>query len=84
MEKMSIFALKEGKLTVSSKNFNGDFATISADDFPIELEVHEDQELVKVSSSNLKRILTKTTFFYGISRCSLLPKWLAFRAFRGS
>ena len=56
-----IFALKDGKLTVSSKNFNGDFATISADDFP-ELEVHEDQELVKVSSSNLKRILAKTSF----------------------
>ena len=55
------FALKEGKLTVSSKNFNGDFATISADDFP-ELEVNEDQELAKVSSSNLKRILTKTSF----------------------
>ena len=56
-----IFALKDGKLTVSSKNFNGDFATISADDFP-ELEVQEDQELVKVSSRNLKRILTKTSF----------------------
>ena len=37
------FTLKDGKLTVSSKNFHGDFATISADDFP-ELEVNEDQE----------------------------------------
>ena len=55
------FALKEGKLTVSSKNFNGDFATISADDFP-ELEVNEDQEKTEISSGALKRILTKTAF----------------------
>ena len=55
------FSLKEGKLTVSSKNFNGDFATISADDFP-ELEVNEEQDIVNVPSSALKRILTKTSF----------------------
>tara|TARA_Y100001970_G_scaffold56046_1_gene71001 strand:- start:2679 stop:3779 length:1101 start_codon:yes stop_codon:yes gene_type:complete len=55
------FALKEGKLTVSSKNFNGDFATISAEDFP-ELEVNEEQEVITVTSLALKRILTKTSF----------------------
>jgi len=55
------FLLKDGKLTVSSKNFNGDFATISADDFP-ELEPNEEQDTVKVPSSVLKRILTKTSF----------------------
>jgi len=55
------FMLKDGKLTVSSKNFHGDFATISADDFP-ELEVNEDQETTEISSGALKRILTKTAF----------------------
>ena len=55
------FTLKEGKLKVSSKNFNGDFATISAEDFP-ELEVNEEQKATKVLSSCLKRILTKTSF----------------------
>ena len=55
------FELKDGKLTVSSKNFHGDFATISADDFP-ELEVNEEQESVEIQSSALKRILTKTSF----------------------
>ena len=46
---------------VSSKNFHGDFATISADDFP-ELEVNEDQTNTTVMSGALKRILTKTSF----------------------
>ena len=55
------FKLNEGKLTVSSKNFNGDFATISADDFP-ELEVNEEQDTAKIPSDALKRILTKTSF----------------------
>ena len=55
------FSLKDGKLTVSSKNFHGDFATISADDFP-ELEVNEEQESTEVQSGALKRILTKTSF----------------------
>mgnify|MGYP003318344986 FL=1 len=55
------FELKDGKLTVSSKNFHGDFATISADDFP-ELEVNEDQTNTTVMSGALKRILTKTSF----------------------
>ena len=55
------FLLKDGKLTVSSENFHGDFATISADDFP-ELEVNEEQESTEVQSAVLKRILTKTAF----------------------
>ena len=55
------FKLNEGKLTVSSKNFNGDFATISADDFP-ELEVNEEQDTADIPSDALKRILTKTSF----------------------
>tara|TARA_B110000014_G_scaffold249147_1_gene224171 strand:- start:41 stop:1141 length:1101 start_codon:yes stop_codon:yes gene_type:complete len=55
------FELKDGKLTVSSKNFHGDFATISADDFP-ELEINEEQKSIQVQSSALKRILTKTSF----------------------
>tara|TARA_Y100001970_G_scaffold119003_1_gene147535 strand:- start:275 stop:1375 length:1101 start_codon:yes stop_codon:yes gene_type:complete len=55
------FSLHEGKLKVSSKNFNGDFATISADDFP-ELEVNEEQNTTKLPSAALKRILTKTLF----------------------
>ena len=55
------FTLKDGKLTVSSKNFHGDFATISADDFP-ELEVNEEQGSMAVQSGTLKRILTKTSF----------------------
>tara|TARA_B100001175_G_scaffold307823_1_gene307471 strand:+ start:227 stop:1327 length:1101 start_codon:yes stop_codon:yes gene_type:complete len=55
------FTLKNGKLTVSSKNFNGDFATISADDFP-ELDISEEEETSEVPSGVLKRILTKTSF----------------------
>ncbi len=55
------FVLKDGKLSVISKNFNGDFATISTDDFP-ELEVNEEQQTTAVSSSALKRILSKTSF----------------------
>ena len=55
------FLLKDGKLNVSSKNFHGDFATISADDFP-ELEVNEEQESTEIQSAVLKRILTKTSF----------------------
>ena len=55
------FELKDGKLSVSSNNFHGDFATISADDFP-ELEVNEEQESTEVQSSALKRILLKTSF----------------------
>ena len=55
------FLLKDGKLTVSSKNFHGDFATISADDFP-ELEVNEEQKSTEILSGVLKRILTKTSF----------------------
>ena len=55
------FLLKDGKLTVSSKNFHGDFATISANDFP-ELEVNEEQKSTEILSGALKRILTKTSF----------------------
>ena len=55
------FKLNEGKLSVSSKNFNGDFATISADDFP-ELEANEEQDTADIPSDALKRILTKTSF----------------------
>lgn len=55
------FTLHDGKLSVSSKNFNGDFATISADDFP-ELEVNEEQDKADIPSGALKRILTKTSF----------------------
>jgi DNA polymerase-3 subunit beta len=55
------FELKDGKLSVSSNNFHGDFATISADDFP-ELEVNEEQESTEIQSSALKRILLKTSF----------------------
>ncbi len=55
------FVLKEGKLTVSSKKFNGDFATISADNFP-EMEINEEQKTAEIPSGVLKRILTKTSF----------------------
>ena len=55
------FALNEGKLHVSSSNFNADFATLSANDFP-ELEVFHDKPAVKLASSLLKRLLTKTSF----------------------
>ena len=55
------FALNEGKLHVSSANFNADFATLSANDFP-ELEVMHEKEPVRLDSSLLKRLLTKTSF----------------------
>ena len=55
------FSLSSGKLTVSSNNFHADFATISSDDFP-EIEIHEEQTPVKIDSSVLKRILSKTAF----------------------
>ena len=55
------FSLANGKLTVSSNNFHADFATISSDDFP-EIEIHEEQIPVKIDSSILKRILSKTAF----------------------
>ncbi|HJL96372.1 MAG: DNA polymerase III subunit beta [Gammaproteobacteria bacterium] len=55
------FSLGNGKLTVSSKNFHADFATISADDFP-ELEITEEQSSMEVPSNTLKRILNKTSF----------------------
>ena len=55
------FSLSNGKLTVSSNNFHADFATISSDDFP-EIEIHEEQTPVKIDSSVLKRILSKTAF----------------------
>ena len=50
------FSLSNGKLTVSSSNFNADFATISSDDFP-EIEINEEQTPVIVESSVLKRLL---------------------------
>tara|TARA_B100000809_G_C15130320_1_gene528116 strand:+ start:1772 stop:2875 length:1104 start_codon:yes stop_codon:yes gene_type:complete len=55
------FSLSGGKLTVASKDFHADFSTISADDFP-ELEISEEQTSLFISSSVLKRILTKTSF----------------------
>ena len=48
------FSLHEGKLKVSSKNFNGDFATISADDFP-DLKLMKIKRLTKLPSGCLKR-----------------------------
>jgi len=55
------FNLKNGKLTVSSKNFHADFATISALDFP-ELEIKEETNSLSISSSALQRLLNKTAF----------------------
>ena len=55
------FVLSNGKLTVASKGFHADFATISADDFP-ELEMSEEQNSLTLNSSVLKRILVKTSF----------------------
>jgi len=55
------FALNDGKLHVSSANFNADFATLSANDFP-ELEVKHEKDPVSLDSSLLKRLLTKTSF----------------------
>jgi DNA polymerase-3 subunit beta len=55
------FDLNNGKLTVSSKNFHADFATISALDFP-ELEIKEETNSLSISSSVLQRLLNKTAF----------------------
>ena len=55
------FDLNNCKLTVSSKNFHADFATISALDFP-ELESKEETNSLSISSSALQRLLNKTAF----------------------
>ena len=55
------FDLNNGKLTVSSKNFHADFATISALDFP-ELEIKEETNSLSISSSALQRLFNKTAF----------------------
>ena len=55
------FDLNNGKLTVSSKNFHADFATISALDFP-ELESKEETNSLSISSSALQSLLNKTAF----------------------
>ncbi len=61
-EKESLeFDLNNGKLTVSSKNFHADFATISALDFP-ELDINEETNSLSIPSSALRRLLNKTAF----------------------
>ena len=55
------FNLRNGKLSVSSKNFHADFATISAQDFP-ELESKDETNSLSMSSSVLQRLLNKTAF----------------------
>ena len=55
------FELLNGKLHVSSSNFNADFATLSANDFP-ELEANYERGSLSASSSLIKRLLTKTAF----------------------
>ena len=55
------FNLNNGKLTVSSKNFHADFATISALDFP-ELDTKEETDSFSLESKTLKRLLNKTAF----------------------
>lgn len=55
------FNLNNGKLTVSSKNFHADFATISALDFP-ELDTKEETDTLSIESKTLKRLLNKTAF----------------------
>ena len=55
------FTLVNGKLTVRSKNFHADFATLSADDFPM-LETSEESIDLSMPSSLLKRLLIKTQF----------------------
>ena len=55
------FNLNNGKLTVSSKNFHADFATLSALDFP-ELESKEETDSLSIESKTLKRLLNKTAF----------------------
>ena len=44
------FNLNNGKLTISSKKFHADFATISSSDFP-ELNVSETTNSIKISSA---------------------------------
>ena len=55
------FVLSNGKLTVASKGFHADFATLSASDFP-ELEIGEQEEVFSLDSSVLKRLFNKTQF----------------------
>ena len=55
------FSLDNGKLSVSSRNFNADFATISSDDFP-EIEINEEQIPISIDSAKFKRVLSKTSF----------------------
>jgi DNA polymerase-3 subunit beta len=55
------FNLNNGKLTVSSKNFHADFATMSTLDFP-ELDTKEETEALSIESKTLKRLLNKTAF----------------------
>ena len=55
------FSLNNGKLSVSSKNFSADFATLSATDFP-EFDFKEKIYSLKLSSNTVKRLLTKTLF----------------------
>ena len=55
------FELKDGKLTVSAKNFHANFSTINAEDFP-ELDSTESREDFRIKANTLKRILTKTSF----------------------
>tara|TARA_Y100000590_G_scaffold133925_2_gene153172 strand:+ start:1630 stop:2736 length:1107 start_codon:yes stop_codon:yes gene_type:complete len=55
------FNLKNGKLTVSSKNFHADFATISTADFPV-LETSDEKEAFSLPSLKLQRLLSKTAF----------------------
>ena len=55
------FNLNNGKLTVSSKNFHADFATLSALDFP-EIESKEETDSLSIESKTLKRLLNKTAF----------------------
>lgn len=55
------FTLVNGKLTVKSKNFHADFATLSSDDFPM-LETSEESIDLSLPSSLLKRLLIKTQF----------------------
>ena len=55
------FGLLNGKLNVKSKNFHADFATLSSEDFPL-LEMSEVNQNFRLSSSLLKRLLSKTQF----------------------
>ena len=55
------FNLNNGKLTISSKKFHADFATISSSDFP-ELNVSETTNSIKISSALFQKLLSKTAF----------------------